>query len=148
MWKQPGLITARAVELAVENNRLAGADGIPEPNDDDVVEAEEWVRARYKAAMMLSGADNKRYKSLKNYLENRFAINKSDEYPVDTSRLLGQMKNYRAEGTWNGRVVPKVESDDEDGPSFLQQGGEEEGEEPDQEQVGANFLQRRAVRWE
>ena len=97
MWKQPGLVHARAVELATENNRAADANGIPEPNDDDVAEAEEWVRMRYKAAMMLSGADNKRYGSLKNYLENRLP-HRHVPAPGANEALQGREDVERARG--------------------------------------------------
>ena len=79
MWKQPGLINTRAIDLATKNNQPANANAnrIPQSNDVDIAETEAWVQMRNKAAIMiLSGTGNMRFGPLKNYLENRFTINK------------------------------------------------------------------------
>lgn len=55
MWKQPGLINTRAIDLATKNNQPANANTnrIPQSNDVDIAETEAWVQMRNKAAIMM-----------------------------------------------------------------------------------------------
>lgn len=47
---------------------------VGQPNDADIAEAEEWVKARYKAALILSRADKTRHNKFRVYPENRYAV--------------------------------------------------------------------------
>ncbi len=125
--------------------KIAQAKGRDQPNYKDTTAVETWVKGRFKAGMMLSTADNKRHACLKNDLENRHAVDHSDEYPSDTMRLLSQLNNFRPESLPNrSRRRTDKTSDDDDGINFLQDGDEEGDEE--QEQQGASFLQERVNR--
>lgn len=155
IWRHLGLILIgdRAVEIAEENGRAQDANGVFIPNDDDTAEAEPWVEERIKASMMLSAADNKRQGDLKKYLENRYAVDHSDEFPSNTTRLLSQMNNFHS-GT--GHNIPNIRGwlarqgnqgggggNNEDGVAFVQQGeAEETPQESQQEQQGVNMFQR------
>ena len=74
-------------------------NGHTQPNNDDITEAEEWVHSRFNAGMMVSVADNRQYAPLKIYLENRYVVDYSDKYLIDTIRLLSQMNNFRVTAT-------------------------------------------------
>ena len=139
MWRQPGLIADRANDIAADNGRNA-------PDPADIAEAETWVESRFKASMMLSSSDNKRYESLKNYLENRYVMHHSDEYPENTTRLLSQMNNFRADRVGKSRDDKRRNepTPDDDGVNFAQE-GQDSPEEPaaeEKNQQGASFIQR------
>ncbi len=53
--------------------------------------------SQYKVGMILSATNNRRHLALKNYLENRYAMDHLDEYLTNTTRLLSQLNKIRAE---------------------------------------------------
>ena len=137
MWKG-SLVDAKAAEVAAEA-------GHPQPEADDIATAEALVEDEVKAALMLSAADNKRFSDsgLKNYLENRNAVNHSDEYPTDTTRLLSQMNNFRVDSApGRQRTKPSdVDDGDSNGVNFAQEGKEGDANDASDVQQGTNFLQ-------
>ena len=139
-WRQPGLIEDRTAAVATENGRAG------QPNNADVAEAEEWVKERYKAALMLSGADHNRHNSLRIYLENRYTVDRADEYPANTRRLLSSLNNLRSERVVI-RAPPRNQRGNEgDGrPNFVQvdEGDDDAEDEAEQGIHGGNFLQQR-----
>lgn len=152
MWAHPGLIRDRAIEIAEEMGRDPNEEGVPVPNMEDFEEAEEWVKPRVKAAMMLSAADGVRHDTLKDYLENRYVAEHVDAYPSNTTRLLSQLNNFRTTWTkkYRKKQPPRQEQDAEDYEeqvAFVQKDVQDEGrgENPRQvgmgEQKGVTFLQ-------
>ena len=126
---QPGLIAARADEIAAENGRAM-------PDADDIAEAEAYVHDKIKACFMLSNADKNRHSDLKKHCENSYTMNQ-EEFPDNTTELLNQMNNWRPTG--NSRPPQRAQANvqaaggEEDGVNFAQ-----EGEEDDN--VGVNMF--------
>ena len=125
---QPGLITARAIEIAEEDGRAAN-----NVLAADRVTATQQVGEQLKASFMLSGANNGKHQELKNHLENKYAVKQEDGYPDNTVELLQLMNNFRAPtNSWSPRrTIPQ----DEDGINFAQEG------EDEAESEGVNMLQ-------
>ena len=132
---QPGLIEARAIEIAEDDGR--GANNLLDANTE---EAKVQVREEVKASFMLSGANNGKHQDLKNHLENKYAVKQENGYPDNTVELLQLMNNFRAPaGGRSGlrRMIPQ----DEDGINFAQE-GEDDADGTGTE--GVNMLQKRA----
>jgi hypothetical protein len=121
----PGLVEEEAERIAA--GLLRPVDERPHP--DDVAAALTAVRNRFKACLGLSGADNRRHKSLKDSLENAYSCGR-DEYPVSTTSLLTLLENFRAPTSYNNSSNrgPREQPDarprliPEEGVNFIQQG--------------------------
>lgn len=111
----PGLIAARALEIANENGRAA-------PNPADTATATANIEEETKACFMLSGAHNLRHKALKDYLENAYTLG-DNKYPINTTELLSMMNNFRgADGKAKARTPAASNDGDDDGLNFCQEG--------------------------
>ena len=133
---QPGLINARAIEIAEADGRNAA-----NINEADRATARIEVGEQIKASFMLSGANNGRHQYLKNHLENKYAIKQEDGYPDNTVELVQLMNNFRVDTTNNrnnNNVLRRTIPQDEDGINFAQEG--EESAERDAT-TGLGFLQ-------
>ena len=135
----PGLVNQRALEIAVANGRNANTI-----NEGDVARAREMIDEEIKAAYMISGANNSKFKELKNSLENDY-IKGQDNYPRDMEQALGMLNHFRPNYYGNYRA-PRDRDDrekDKDGIQCLQGNKEEEGETD-----GAQMMQKKDTKAE
>ena len=139
------LIDARAAEIALINNRI-DANGDGDPNGNDQAAALTEVDEKMKACYMLSGANNIKFASLKDWLENQYTMG-INQYPNNCESLLGMMDNFRATNypppSYRGDRDSRQQvsrSGDEDGLAYIQDGVDEE--EANGVAEGANMAQR------
>ena len=69
---------------------------------------------------MLGGANNERFSSLKNHLENQYIMGE-DQYPSDSESLLGILNNFRVNENVKDRATLERDTTD-DGVVFVQEG--------------------------
>jgi len=89
-----------------------------EANDNDIAAATVDVENRIKMCFMLGGANNEKFSSLKNHLENQYIMNE-DQYPSDSESLLGMMNNFRVSEYVTDHATPQRDTMD-DGVVFAQ----------------------------
>lgn len=91
---------------------------------------------------MLGGANNDRFKEMKNWLENQYVMG-SDQYPDTEEGLLGMMNNFRMTFAAGGNLGMKRQArlGEEDGVAFVQEGETEE--EEDNVEQGATMVQQK-----
>ena len=77
------------------------------------------ARAEYLSCLLLSGADNLRYKSLKEDLSNDYLKGK-DAYPKTYEATLKLLNNYKGR-----KQLGNFQRNDQSGVAFIQQGGGE-----------------------
>ena len=141
MTHHPGLINARAEEIAFAANRPDG------PEDDDIAAATAEVAEEIKASFLLSGANNSRHENLKNFLEDQYTNGVQNNYPRSTADVLQRLNNHRGvvptqEHRNNGRYNRREEEqkdDDDDNLQFLQ-AGDNNNNESAETQEGVNML--------
>jgi hypothetical protein len=80
--------------------------------------AEEELSEAVKAALLISGANCRRYGALKDTLANNYLLG-SDQYPGTFDKAMRVLGNYQVTKT----SVPYRTSPDDTGVAFLQQGG-------------------------
>ena len=80
--------------------------------------AEEDSAEAVKAALLISGADRRRYGVLKDALTNNYLLG-IDQYPDTYDKAFRVLANYQVTKTW----APYKASPDDMGVAFLQQGG-------------------------
>jgi hypothetical protein len=132
---QTGLVADRAIQLAT----TAGRD---EPDDADVLAAEQAISDKMKACLMLCLANKGRYDSLKDTLANQHVLGQ-DNYPTSCEQLKGVMPNYRApKSSFQPRDRDRPPRVQDDGLQFVQN---EEGKEGTDE--GAIMAQEKEIKF-
>jgi hypothetical protein len=91
----PSFIDEEADHFADGLDLPGPCPAVERPHPDDVAAATIVVRNRIKSVMGLSGANNKRHKSLKDNLEYSYSCGR-DKYPASTTHLLTLLENFRA----------------------------------------------------
>eukprot|EP00956_Cyclotella_meneghiniana_P028544 scaffold66757_cov136-Cyclotella_meneghiniana.AAC.1 len=127
LTNHPELIERRAAEIAAQDEPPRD---VGEVDDDDREIATAEIASEIKASFMLSGAQERRYGSLKLQLENDYTLG-NDRYPKDTEGVLGLLNNYR-DPYQRRQYRPGEERGgqpkEEDGLQFVQEGTNEEKE--------------------
>jgi len=118
-------IDERAAEIAQEAMARDATRTDANPTDAEMECARNEIAAEVKAAFMLSGASNSRYKELKDYLENQY-VTGSDNYPRSVEGVLALMNNFRVSEPRRGGYRTGGE---DDGLAFVQEGGDDNKEE-------------------
>ena len=103
--------------------------GLTNPTDPEIEAAEHVVVEQVKAAMLISGADRRKFEKLKNELANNYLLG-TDQYP-DTLEKAGRiLSNYQSTNI----SAPFRGNPNDTGVAFLQRGDEaaEAAEEAEQ----------------
>ncbi len=110
------------IHKGMMDNLMKGITGNPTPSE--IKKAEETANKAVKGALLISGADKRRFRKLKDKLANNYLIG-TDQYP-DTSnkalRILGNYQNTR------GNVQYRANPNDT-GVAFLHEAVKEAGEQ-------------------
>ena len=94
--------------------------GLTSPNDDQIEAAENVAVEQVKAALLISGADQRKFRKLKDELANNYLLC-TDQYP-DTLEKVGRilfLSNYQSTNI----NAPFRGNPNDTGVAFLQRGG-------------------------
>jgi hypothetical protein len=111
----PGLHKGMMAALAKDATRFANAAA---PTEDEIAEIENDANKAMKAALLISGADKRRYGQLKDQLANNYFLG-TDQYPNTYEKGMQILGNYQVSRT----SVPFHVSPNDRGVSFLQRAG-------------------------
>ncbi len=88
------------------------------PTNQEIAKAEDDSCEAVKAALLISGANKRQYRKLKDELENNYLLG-SDQYPDTFEKAMRILGNYQVGKT----STPFRASPNDTGVAFIQQGG-------------------------
>jgi hypothetical protein len=100
-------------------SNMSRVKAVHKPTDQEIAKAEDDSCEAVKAALLVSGADKRRYGKLKDKLANNYLLG-SDQYPDTFEKAMRILGNYQVGKT----SMPFRASHNDTGVVFIQRGGQ------------------------
>ncbi len=124
LWEMvEGFGRAPGVHKGLVNGLLSNTTQVKDvrkPTDQEIAKVEDDLCKAVKAALLVSGADKRRYGKLKEELANNYLLG-SDQYPNTFEKTMRILGNYQVGKT----SMPFRTSPNDTGVAFIQQRGQE-----------------------